>query len=213
MTIFLFCISGNGHAQIDENSVMGLPTATLAEITAVTPTQSGAIAYATDTNKIYKYDGSSWNEVANTNAQKAYLGYFIIAAAGFQTVTGIPFQPSQISFVAHANVETLDLNSDNGVANNTNTIANAFGTSNGFARDDGGTLTQQTIYVGGNGTSINDISRFASSSNCIGMRYSNQNGDELGLTTAVLTSFNLDGFTINVDNFADGLVVLYQTYD
>jgi predicted membrane protein len=206
-------VSGNTYAQLDANSVMGLPIATLAEISSITTAQQGAIAYATDTNKIYKFDGSSWEEVANTNSPNVYLGVFIISATGSQTISGIPFQPSQISFVAHANVETLNLNSDNGVGNNTNTIVNAFGTTNGFARDDNGSTIQQTIYVGGNGTSINDISRYASSSHCVGIRYSNQNGDSLGLTTASLTSFNVDGFTINVDNLSDNLVVLYQAFD
>lgn len=201
------------YAQIDSNSVMGLPTGTLTEITAITTAQQGAIAYATDTNKIYKFDGSSWEEVANTNSPNVYMGVFIISAAGSQTISGIPFQPSQISFVAHANVESLNLDSDNGVSNNNTGIVNSFGTGNGFARDNGGSITQQTIYVGGSGNSINDISRYASSSHCIGIRYSDQNGNSFGLTTAVLSTFNSDGFTINVDNLTDNLVVLYQAYD
>lgn len=210
----LLClISGNTYAQLDANSVMGLPIATLAEISAITTAQQGAIAYATDTNKIYKFDGSSWEEVANTNSPNVYMGAFIISATGPQTINGIPFQPSQISFVAHANVESLNLNSDNAVGNNNTGIANSFGTGNGFARDNAGSITQQTIYVGGSGNSINDISRYASSAHCIGIRYGNQNGNSLGLTTAVLSSFNVDGFTINVDNLSDNLVVLYQAYD
>ena len=213
VAILLCFISGNTYAQLDANSVMGLPTATLTEISAITTAQQGAIAYATDTNKIYKFDGSSWEEVANTNSPNVYMGAFIISATGSQTINGIPFQPSQISFVAHANVESLNLNSDNAVGNNNSGIANSFGTGNGFARDNGGSITQQTIYVGGSGNSINDISRYASSSHCIGIRYGNQNGNLLGLTTAVLSSFNVDGFTINVDNLSDNLVVLYQAYD
>ena len=209
--LYFFCV--NTYAQLDENAVMGIPTATLAEIVAITTAQQGAIAYATDNNKIYKFNGSSWEEVANTNAPKAYMGVFIISATGSQTITGIPFQPTQISFVAHANVESLNLDSDNAVGNNNSSIANSFGTGNGFARDNGGSITQQTIYVGGSGNSINDISRYASSSHCIGIRYGNQNGDSLGLTTAVLSTFNVDGFTINVDNLADNIVVLYQAYD
>ncbi|WP_343486969.1 hypothetical protein [Allomuricauda sp. d1] len=198
-------------AQIDANSVMGLPTGTLAEIVAITSAQEGAFAYATDTDKVYTFNGSSWDEVVNN--QRVYMGVFVISGTGNQTITGIPFQPSQISFVAHANVESLNLNSDNAVGNNDRGIANSFGSANGFARDDSGTIAQQTIYVGGSGNSINDISRYASNSHCIGIRYGNQNGDLLGLTTASLTSFNLDGFTINVDNRADDLVVLYHAYD
>ncbi len=210
----LFCIAINiSYGQLDADSVMGLPTATLAEINTITTAQQGAIAYATDTDKVYKFDGTSWNEVANTNNPNVFMGVFIISALGNQTINGLPFQPSQISFVAHANVETLNLNSDNGVGNNNSGIPNSFGSANGFARDDGGSITQQTIYIGGSGNSINDISRYASSSHCLGLRYSNQNGNLLGLTTASLSSFNTDGFTINVDSYAENVVVLFQAYD
>lgn len=68
------------------------------------------------------------------------------------------------------------------------------------------------IYVGGSGNSINDISRFSSSSHCIGIRYSNQNGNSLGITSASIVSFDNDGFTINVDRHADNLVVIFEAY-
>lgn len=145
-----------------------------------------------------------------------YTGAFIINSNGNITVNTLPFQPSQITFVAHANVESFNLDTDNGVGNNNTGIANSFGTMNGFARNNGGTITQQVIYVGGSGNSINDISRFASSSNCIGLRYSNQNGNDLGKITASLTSFNTNGFTINVSRTSnastENLVVLYTAY-
>lgn len=209
----MLIISMHTSAQIDAGSVMGLPTGTLAQITSITTAQEGAIAYAIDTNKVYKYDGSSWVELANGNNQTVFFGVFIVSSLGNQTINGLPFQPSQIKFVAHANVESLNLNSDNGIRNNERGLANSFGSSNGFARTDGITTTQQCIYVGGHGNSINDISRFASSSHCIGIRYGSQNGDNLGLTTASIVSFNVDGFTLNVDNLSDNLVVIYEAYD
>ena len=141
-----------------------------------------------------------------------YVGQFIITATGAQTISGLPFEPSSITFVAHANVETLNLDSDNGVGDNNTGLANSFGTMNGFARNDSGTTTQQVIYVGGSGNSINDISRYASSSNCIGIRYGNQNGNALGRTLASLSSFDTTGFTINVSAKADNVVVLYTAY-
>ncbi len=141
-----------------------------------------------------------------------YVGQFIITATGDQVITGLPFEPSSITFVAHANVETLNLDSDNGVGDNNTGLANSYGTMNGFARNDSGTTTQQVIYVGGSGNSINDISRYASSSNCIGLRYGNQNGDALGRTLASLSSFDTTGFTINVSTKADNVVVLYTAY-
>ncbi|MDO6598405.1 hypothetical protein Q4512_15915 [Oceanihabitans sp. 2_MG-2023] len=141
-----------------------------------------------------------------------YVGQFIITATGTQTITGLPFEPSSITFVAHANVETLDLDSDNGVGDNNTGLANSFGTMNGFARNDSGTITQQVIYVGGSGNSINDISRFASSTRCIGLRYGNQNGNALGRTLASLSAFTTDGFSLNVTTKSDNVVVLYTAY-
>lgn len=202
-----------GQAQIDAGSVFGLPFASLAEITAITTAQEGSLAYASDTDKVYKFNGTSWEEIANNNNPSVYLGAFIISSTGTQTISGLPFQPTQISFVGHANVETFNLNSDNGTRNNETGLPNSFGSTNGFARNDGGTIVQQSIFIGSSGNSINDISRFASSSHCIGIRYGNQNGDLLGLTTASVTSFNVDGFTINVDNLADNVVVIYHAYD
>ncbi|MET1258450.1 hypothetical protein ABV409_03870 [Flagellimonas sp. DF-77] len=210
---FLCCIlTSYLAAQIDSGSVMGLPTGTLAEITAITGAAEGDLAYATDTNRIYVFDGTTWTEQYNQSSS-AYFGQFIITGTGTITISGIPFQPSQISFVGHANVEVLNLNSDNAVGNNNSGLANSFGTANGFARDDAGSIVQQTIYLGGSGNSINDISRYASSSHCLGIRYGNQNGNLLGLTTMVLTSFTVDGFTLNVDNHADDVVVLFHAYD
>ncbi|GGG39414.1 hypothetical protein GCM10011414_05950 [Croceivirga lutea] len=200
-------------AQLDSNSVLGIPTATLAQINSVTGAQEGAIAYASDTDKVYKFNGTSWEELANNNNASVYLGVLVLNATGNQTITGLPFQPTQISFVAHANVETLNLNSDNGTRNNETGLPNSFGTSTGFARNDGGTIIQQSIYVGGSGNSINDISRYASSAHCVGIRYGNQNGDNLGITSASLLSFNVDGFTLNVDSLADNVVVLFKAFD
>jgi len=195
------------------------------------------ILHNTTTNTLWQYNGTNWVQVvaptnvvsADTNNQievgsdggaylgsTVYTGFFIINANGSKVISGLPFQPSQITFVAHANVESLNIDSDNAVGNNDNTLQNSFGTMNGFARDDSGTTVQQVIYVGGSGASINDISRYASSSNCIGLRCGNQNGDNLGKTTASFTSFDTNGFTINVTRTLtavnENLVVLYTAY-
>lgn len=162
---------------------------------------------------IYLEDGDSVDLKKTTVAgPRVYVGKFLITGLGSQTITGLPFRPSQVTFVGYANIESYNLNSDNGVGNNNNTIANSFGYMKGFARNDNPIISQQVICGGGNGNSINDISRYASSSHCIGIRYANQNGDNLGRTSAILTSFNSNGFTINVDSFADGLVILYEAY-
>ncbi|APY10335.1 hypothetical protein BWZ22_03375 [Seonamhaeicola sp. S2-3] len=141
-----------------------------------------------------------------------YFGKFIISGTGNQTITGLPFQPTSIKFTAHANVESYNVNLDNGVGNNNGTFQNAFGSCTGYATNYGGSISQQVIYIGGSGNSINNISRYASSSRAIGIRYSNQNGGNLGLTAASVTSFNADGFTINVSNHTENIVVLYEAH-
>ena len=174
----------------------------------------------------YFWNGTEWRQLID-NKPDVYVGKFIINstnvdASGNIDISTIPFQPRQITFTAYANVEAYNLDNDNEVGNNVNRVENVFGSMKGFARDDGGaTPTQQIIYVGGSGNSINDISRYASDSHCIGVRYADQNGStsasQYGITSARLTSFNVDGFSLNVDSYVDdgddeGLVVIYEAY-
>jgi hypothetical protein len=156
-------------------------------------------------------DGSNW-QLLNSKTIDSYSGSFTITTTGSLSIAGIPFRPSRIVFTAYANVDATTLNSDNGVGNNNSGINNSFGYMTGFAQSFNGTTTQQVICGGGSGNSINDISRYASNSQCIGIRYGNQNGDNLGLTTASLTSFNNNGFTLNVLSNADDVVVVYTAY-
>ena len=180
------------------------------EMNAIANPEQGSMVFNTTTRSIHFYSNSAWVEIPNM--ANSYVGAFQITSLGNQTITGIPFEPSSITFSAYANVESFNLNSDNGVGNNNRTLANAFGNMNGFARNDSGAVTEQVIYVGGSGNSINDISRYASNSHCIGLRYSDQNGNNLGLTSATVTSFNTNGFTLNTDSFADGVVVIFQAF-
>lgn len=100
-----------------------------------------------------------------------------------------------------------------GTGNDNNTgIENSFGYMTGFAQNYNGTIAQQVICGGGSGNSINDISRYAANNRCVGVRYGNQNGVKLGLTTASITSFDDDGFTLNVNNNDDARVVIYTAY-
>ncbi|WP_339695533.1 hypothetical protein [uncultured Marixanthomonas sp.] len=174
----------------------------------------------------YYWNGTEWRQLIDTTPS-VYVGTFIINssnmdAAGNIDVSTIPFQPRQVTFTGYANVEANNLDNDNEVGDNVNRVENVFGSMRGFARDDGGvTPTQQVIYIGGSGNSINDISRYASDSRCIGVRYADQNGStsasQYGITSATLTSFNADGFTLNVDSYLDdgddeGLVIIYEAY-
>ncbi|WP_010522425.1 hypothetical protein [Aquimarina agarivorans] len=207
-------------AQIDANSLMGIPMATTAERLAITGITEGNMVYDTDINRLFEYTDTGWLEILTSN--NTYLGVFQITGAtpAQITVPGIPFAPTSVSFVAHPNIEVLDINADNSVGNNDNTSNNSFGTMNGFARGSGKTIDQQqVIYLGANGNSINDISRFASSDHAIGIRYGNQNGNNLGVITGEVIEFTSDGFIIEV-TYANGsqnvgnedLVVLFTAY-
>ncbi len=160
----------------------------------------------------YYWSGTNWLQLINPPEKQVYVGKFIISSTGSQSITGLPFKPKRIEFVAYANVDSYNLNADNGSYNNNNTKEGYFGFMAGYADQSGGAVVQQIIQGGGSSNSINDVSRYASHSHCIGIRYANKIADKLGLTTASLTSFNSDGFTFNVDNYTDAIVVLYTAY-
>jgi len=141
-----------------------------------------------------------------------HVGKFIISSTGSMVITGIPFTPSKITFTAYTNIEGYSIDADNQVGNNNNGIANSFGGMTGYAIKNGSNIDQQCIYNGGSGASINDISRYSSATHAIGVRYGDQNGTSLGKTTAIVTSLDTNGFTLNVDNKDDNLVVIYQAY-
>lgn len=180
----------------------------------ITNPANGLLIYEINDNAFEYNSGTPsapiWTKI-NTGSS-VYMGKFIITGTGTQTISGLPFQPSQIKFTAHANVESYNLNTDNGVGNNNGTFQNTFGTMNGYSTNFGDTIAQQVIFIGGSGNSINDISRYASDSRAIGVRYTNQNGNNLGLTAAQVTTFTSDGFTINVTNYTENIVVIYEAY-
>lgn len=165
----------------------------------------GMLVYNTDVQRIFEYTNSGFLELLT--APNVYTGSFIISGEGTTTITGIPFRASQVTFVANANVESANIDSDNGTGNNDRGIANSFGTMNGFARNNGASIVQQAMYSGAHGNSVNDNSRYASDSNCIGVRYGDQNGSSLGKIEGELTSFTLDGFVITVE-YTDGVITV-----
>lgn len=160
---------------------------------------------------IYYWNGTVWSQF-KIDTDQVFTGKFRISSTGAVTITGIPFEPKTITFEAFANVENYNLNSDNGVGDNNGTFQNSFGYMYGYAKQESGATLQQVINGGGSANSINDTSRYDSSSRCIGIRFSSDDGDSLGLTTATLTGFNSNGFTLNVDNYRDSLVIMFTAY-
>lgn len=67
-TILFFSFFLNVNAQIDSNSVFGLPsTATLTNLTSLTGFDKGNLAYVEDVDQIYMFNGTSWIIVTNEN--------------------------------------------------------------------------------------------------------------------------------------------------
>lgn len=164
-----------------------------------------------------------------------YTGYFIISPP---TTTGsevsftlpvedLPFIPSQITCTARANVESESINAAGAILEND--INSSFGTSYGFARKNSDNSFQQQFgYSGGAGSSTQSsvISRYALPGHCLGIRYSNSNGQRLGTINAKVVDFDDLGFTIEVNYFqgedimsvdrnqvfSESLLVLYTAY-
>lgn len=160
------------------------------------------------------YDGSNWYVINEPNNDSSvHTGSFKITGPGgassttiSKAISNLPFLPSQITFVAHTNIQNLSENGSNEDGPNGNTINNTFGSMNGFVRSNANSTPSQqhVIFIGGNGSSINDISRYSSNSHCIGLRYTNNNGINLGIINASLASFDTNaansyGFTLSVN--------------
>lgn len=147
------------------------------------------------------YDGTDWI----ANFVNVYVGFFIIdnttlttTGTYSQDIRTLPFQPSQITFTAQPNLRGFDTNNDNQIGNNTGRLDNTFGSMQGFARANGANVDQAVIFSGGSGSSINNISRYSNNGQCIGLRYTDQNGRNLGVISAVLDTFETDGFDLNI---------------
>lgn len=210
--IICFLVSISNYAQLGIDEVMGVPTGVTSD-TSLAPDEPGAIFYNTETKELLIFNGDSWVNTSSSSPT-VYTGYFIIEGPGGSTkatktfiksIDEVPFKPSQVTFTAYANIESETINDDNGESspsggNNNTGMSNAFGTMQGFVREnDDDSIDQQVIYVGGSGNSINDISRFSSPSHCIGLRYSNQNGNNFGIINGSYLEFNDDGFDITIN--------------
>ena len=182
--------------------------------------------------KIYDASNALFVTISSPAVPAVYTGSFIITTPNDnrntfkQKIPNLPFLPSQITFVAYTNIESFPTSGDNQDKGNSNTIQNTAGSMNGFVRNDGTTnFLQQVIFIAAHGNSINDISRYASNEHCLGLRYTNQNGENLGIINAALTSFDTDdtsfGFTLEVnytkgngnnDIFDENLIVFYTAH-
>lgn len=194
----------------DQEYYLGLTNGELTKIND--PIDS--ISIVGDTLSVYQGD-SSYKAIGIINEPRVQMGIFKIDSnvTGDYVVNNLRFKPNLVEFTAYANIDTTTLDDDNGVGNNVNTRQNSFAYMKGYAQlEADGSTSQFVICGGGNGTSINDISRYAAATRCIGIRYGNQNGDNVGLTLAQLVSFDENGFTINATQVDDGVLIMFTAY-
>jgi len=223
---------GIGTTSPDASSVLDItatdagllvPRLTTIQRDALSSPATGLLIFNT-TTKSFQYnfgDGSSvdWysldaqSDTSSDTTSNVYFGKAFINSTGVKTITGIPFQPTSVSFSAAANIDNYNLSTDGvGGNNNQNSINNYQGFMYGYAQVSGGSIVQQVISVGGSGSSLNDISRYSSASHCVGIRYGDNDGDNIGKTRASLTEFTADGFKLNVVEKDDNLVILYTAH-
>ncbi|WP_298321158.1 hypothetical protein [uncultured Aquimarina sp.] len=132
LTILLLCLT-QVYAQIDEGSVMGLPTAaTTAEMNGVTGAATGAILYNLEENKIFVFDGTNWVSTANDN-------WLVDGNIGLPNT----------SFLGHQDDVKMEIRSNNLPLLQFGRRA-TLGLTQGFADYDDD--DQPLVYVNGNGT-------------------------------------------------------------
>ncbi|MDP5101450.1 MAG: hypothetical protein NWQ09_08990 [Nonlabens sp.] len=217
------------------NAGLLLPRIALTSLTVVAPITNpnggavvdGTMIWNTGTGGVtpagyYYWQNSRWNLVGSDNQPQVYFGKFILTAGGPVTVSGVPFTPRAVEFTAINRVQSFNAGYYTSPAGNSNDVRIAGGTSIGYAQNNGGTISQQVISHGYNGTSINNIGTYASDTHCLAALFVNQDGrlirddgnnignaaqtSQEGLIRASLTSFNSTGFVLNVDRFLAGAV-------
>jgi len=167
------------------------------------------ILQTTDTIDADTLDGNTVNDLTSSGGGESsvYTGFLVINSTGNYTISEVPFTPSSVKFEGES--VGGNRNTDRDGPGNSNSDGNYAGSFTGFARDDG---TRQVIHTGGSGNSINATSHFSSSSACIAIRYADQNGNRVGELLGDITSFDSNGFTVNISSFSQDEVVIYTAY-
>ncbi len=196
-----------------DNTTVTIPGSTgVAVSTMVYNTGDGGLKPA----GFYYWEGAKWTQLVSDEKQ-VYTGHFTLNSTGSISISFLPFKPKKVVFKAFANIFSVNVDAKNGEGKNHTGARNNFGYMVGFAKDVGGSIEQQVISNLGSGNSINDFSRYANPNQCIGMRYAGNNGDDLGVTSGAVTSFNTNGFTLSVTdaqvgNLVGNLLVFYTAY-
>lgn len=123
MVLAAFCLTA--HAQIDAGSVLGIPSATTAQIFAVTTASEGSMAYSTDDNTIYFFNGTTWvNGTADQNATEVALSPNIDVDGDTTNETNVQEAINDLAAIAGNNIYSIDgsLTGNRTVDNNGNQL-------------------------------------------------------------------------------------------
>lgn len=206
------------------NAGLLLPRIALTSVTVVAPITNpnggavvdGTMIWNTGTGGVtpagyYYWQNSRWNQLIN-NEPQVFIGRVVINAAGSQTIMGIPFRPTSIEFTAISNTETE--NGGHVRSTNANNKDNSVGYTFGYAKSIATSpfIEQIAISGAGSGASINRVGNYSSTNHCFAAQFVNQEAIDQGRTSGSLTSFNTNGFTINVTDFRDPIVLLFKAY-
>jgi len=148
---------------------------------------------------------SEYDNLVDATLTPVSVGQFVVSTTGSQSVTGVGFQPSSVKFEIHANGgQNVSAAGSSG-----DSVDNSASQMTGIARDDG---TRQAIGNAATGNSINKIRRFSSDSKVILMEYATADGNNIGTLDGDVTSFDADGFTVNINSVPQTEVVIYTAY-
>lgn len=163
-----------------------------------------------NTNDVLTFDGTSWGPAPGVEYNnRVYVGHFIVTGSGTKTISGLPFQPNQVQF--HVTFPVYSANVEEAGPANQNSDKNSSGHAFGYVRDDGA-ITQQASASIGTGNSINAVRYSSSSSHCVFISPGDQNGNEMAQISISFSSWNSDGFDLDVETFSsveEGAVLVY----
>jgi hypothetical protein len=141
------------------------------------------------------------------------LGSFTVTGTGIISVTGLGFKPNIIEFRAESRITSWSV--DTFGPGNGNNASNYQGSSYGYAKWLGDGFEQRTVHSGGSGNNINATSHYSSNSECLTIRYADQNGGSRGYTRCEMSAVTSDGFDVNVTGYGPNIsaqIVMYKAY-
>ena len=159
---------------------------------------SGILRYDDGNNRWeFSNDGSTFSPLS-TGFSARKQGFITLPAGttGTISVTGVGFQANFVEFTLNNDIESV--NFDQVSPTNNSSEQGSFGWGKGYAYDTGSGLEQQVQFFSASSNSINAHRGYSSNSNSVFVVASDQNGNNLGRIVGTVSSFNSNGFDLNI---------------